>query len=261
MTDNVESVEQTNKMYSGSDIKGWGVRHTQCILLFLTLSCAYLVRSFMAVALVAMVHNENTQMKNNMSISYSYIGIDNSTNTSNVPISKEDFKLDGIFNTMLIIPPRIFPVPWRKILSCPGLVAIVASHIGFTWGKLTILTEIPSYMDKVMGVNIKTVNHVDISPNFAGTMMSISNFVGNAIGSLSPVVAGLILTDVTNPLLWRQVFFISAGFYFITNLFYLIFGTGELAEWNDPTCYNEVPLHETTKIETDAANLESDQLL
>jgi hypothetical protein len=36
---------------------------------------------------------------------------------------------------------------------------------------------------------------VDISPNFAGTMMSISNFVANAVGSLAPIVAGVVLTD------------------------------------------------------------------
>lgn len=39
------------------------------------------------------------------------------------------------------------------------------------------------------------VNHIDISPNFAGTMMSISNFMSNCVGFLAPIVAGIILTD------------------------------------------------------------------
>lgn len=42
------------------------------------------------------------------------------------------------------------------------------------------------------------VNHIDISPNFAGTMMSLSNFVANMIASLAPIVTGLILTDVVS---------------------------------------------------------------
>lgn len=40
------------------------------------------------------------------------------------------------------------------------------------------------------------INHIDISPNYSGTMMSISNFVSNLVGSCSPLVAAYFLTDV-----------------------------------------------------------------
>ncbi|CAH0398530.1 unnamed protein product [Chilo suppressalis] len=263
---------------------------------------------------------------------------------------------------------KSLPVPWKKIFTSTGMLAIIIAHIGNTWGQLTLFTEIPSYMDKVMGVNIKAnglltalpflvmwftnfffswitdmlivkkylnvtqtrklanslgviarnsssfifkladrqwslaysrihilqnipeqktwsacipsaiglvalayaphniyivetilvlicsfkiastvgfhVNHVDISPNYAGTLMSISNFASNMFGSLAPIVAGIILTDPTDPLLWRKVFFVAAGLYFFTNLVYVIFGTAELAEWNDPPQYDKVALDE-----------------
>ncbi|CAG9786482.1 unnamed protein product [Diatraea saccharalis] len=84
------------------------------------------------------------------------------------------------------------------------------------------------------------VNHVDISPNFAGTMISISNFISNMFGSLAPIVAGFILTDTSDILLWRKVFFVAAGLYFFTNIVYLALGTGELAEWNNPPEYEMV---------------------
>ncbi|CAB3221231.1 unnamed protein product [Arctia plantaginis] len=219
------------------------------------------------------------------------------------------------------------PVPWLKILRHPGLYAIIIAHIGQAWGQLTLYSEVPAYMDKIMGVNIKangmlsalpflvmwfsnfffswltdwmirknitsvtntrkianslgnipasiglialayaphniyvvetiliitcafkisshcgfqvrtffyfTVNHIDISPNYAGTMMSISNFVSNIGSSFSPIVIGFILTDVGDKYLWRKVFFLAAGLYVITNLVYVIFGTSEKAEWNDP---------------------------
>ncbi|XP_045536591.1 putative inorganic phosphate cotransporter [Papilio machaon] len=211
-------------------------------------------------------------------------------------------------------------VPWRRILTHRGMWAIVIGHIGQTWGQLTLYSEVPAFMDKVMGVNIKAngllsalpflvmwftnfffswaadklivkkifsvtqtrklanslgsipaavglvvlafvpkelvivecvlvilcgfkvashvgvfVNHIDISPNFSGTMMSLSNFMSNLCGSLAPIVAGFILTDVTSEYLWRQVFFVAAGMYFFTNLLYIILGTGERADWNDPT--------------------------
>ncbi|CAG9786481.1 unnamed protein product [Diatraea saccharalis] len=52
---------------------------------------------------------------------------------------------------------KTLPVPWKKILGSSGMLAIIVAHIGNTWGQLTLFTEIPSYMDKVMGVNIKAV--------------------------------------------------------------------------------------------------------
>ncbi|XP_068633427.1 putative inorganic phosphate cotransporter [Battus philenor] len=209
-------------------------------------------------------------------------------------------------------------VPWRKILTHRGMYAIVLGHIGQTWGQLTLYSEVPAFMDSVMGVNIKAngllsalpflvmwftnfffswladtlivknilsvtntrklantvgsvpaaiclialayapkdvivvetllvilcsfkiasnvgvnVNHIDISPNFSGTMMSVSNFASNLCGSLAPLVAGYILTDVSSEYLWRKVFFVAAGFYFFTNLLYVILGTAEKADWNE----------------------------
>ncbi|KAL0839177.1 hypothetical protein ABMA28_017145 [Loxostege sticticalis] len=225
------------------------------------------------------------------------------------------------------------PVPWKSILSSPGMIAIVVAHIGYSWGLLTLFYEVPAYMDKVMGVNIKTnglltalpfvtmfftnfffswladmlivkkylnvtqtrnllntmgcvaaavgcvalayapkdiyvvetilvaicgimvadnfgffINHIDISPNFAGVMMGVSNFFGNGIASFAPIVAGLILTDVTDGYLWRIVFCIVGGFLFCTNLVYVLLGTGELADWNDHTQYERVYLKENILI-------------
>ncbi|XP_063363940.1 putative inorganic phosphate cotransporter [Cydia amplana] len=211
-------------------------------------------------------------------------------------------------------------VPWKNLLQCKALYAIVIAHIGQCWGQLTLYTEVPAFMDKVMKVNIKAnglltalpffvmwvtnfffswfsdmlickkwltvtntrklantigtvlpafglialayvkkeivvvetilvltcalkiashvgcyVNHLDLAPNFAGTLMSISNFVANACSSLAPVIAGCILVeDVTSEFLWRKVFFIAAGFYLVSDLVYVIIGSGELQMWNNP---------------------------
>ncbi|XP_013180508.1 PREDICTED: putative inorganic phosphate cotransporter [Papilio xuthus] len=214
---------------------------------------------------------------------------------------------------------KAMSVPWRKILSHRGMYAIVAAHIAQAWGQLILYGELPDFMDKVMGVNIKAngmltalpflvmwftnfffswaadklivkkilsvthtrklatsvgslsaaiglivlafvpkklvivesvlvvlvglkvathagvyVNNIDISPNFSGTLMSISNFISNLCASLAPIVNAFILTDVTSEYLWRKVFFVTAGIYFVSNLVYLICGTAERAEWNDP---------------------------
>ncbi|CAH0585968.1 unnamed protein product [Chrysodeixis includens] len=211
------------------------------------------------------------------------------------------------------------PVPWGSIFRHKGMYAIIVAHFGQTWGQLVLYSEVPAYLDKIMGVNIKAnglltalpflvmwvmnflfsyvfdmlivkkilsvtntrklanscgnipaaiglialafapkniyvveailvftcgfkisahlgfhVNHIDISPNYAGTMMSISNFISNIGASIAPLIIGFILTDVNDAYLWRQVFLLAACLYFLTNLVYVIFGTGEKAEWNDP---------------------------
>lgn len=216
-------------------------------------------------------------------------------------------------------------VPWRKILTSRAMWGIVVAHIGHTWCQVILYTEVPAYMDKVMGVDIRTngiltalpflvmfftnflfsyltdhiinkrylsvtntrklantigcwppaicfvllayssdnvfvvetlliiigafkiaghfgfqVNHIDVAPNFAGAMMGISNFASNGVASFAPLAAGYILTDASSVHLWRRVFCLAAGFYFITNLLYLLLGSAEKASWNDASPSNEL---------------------
>ncbi|CAB3250918.1 unnamed protein product [Arctia plantaginis] len=224
-----------------------------------------------------------------------------------------------------IRPKERIPVPWLKILRHKGVYAIIFAQIAGAWGHLTLYSEVPAYMDKVMKVNIKAngvltalpflamwlanfffswltdwliiknimsvtntrkfanslgyfpagiglialayvprniyfvetllvlicvfkisahcgylVNHMDISPNFAGPLISLSNFVSHMGTSLSPIVIAHILTDAEDKYLWRKVFFLTAGIYFTMNTIYLLFGTGERAEWDDPKVEQEV---------------------
>lgn len=41
------------------------------------------------------------------------------------------------------------------------------------------------------------VNHIDLSPNFAGTLMAITNSIANVLSILPPLVAGAILNGKT----------------------------------------------------------------
>lgn len=38
------------------------------------------------------------------------------------------------------------------------------------------------------------VNHIDLSPNFAGTMMGITNGVSNIFSLVGPLVVGIVVT-------------------------------------------------------------------
>jgi cyanate permease len=39
------------------------------------------------------------------------------------------------------------------------------------------------------------LNHIDLSPNFAGTMMGITNCISNIMSIIAPMVVGLIVTN------------------------------------------------------------------
>lgn len=39
------------------------------------------------------------------------------------------------------------------------------------------------------------INHIDLSPNFAGTMMAITNCIASVIAIIAPLVCGAIVTE------------------------------------------------------------------
>ncbi|KAF7994577.1 hypothetical protein HCN44_004049 [Aphidius gifuensis] len=78
------------------------------------------------------------------------------------------------------------------------------------------------------------VNHLDISPRFAGILMSFTNCLGNLAGLLAPLTAGTIIHGAPSQVKWRKVFMICAGVYFVCATFYNLFGSGERQEWDNP---------------------------
>ncbi|XP_014257225.1 putative inorganic phosphate cotransporter isoform X2 [Cimex lectularius] len=97
-------------------------------------------------------------------------------------------------------------------------VAIIMYTIGVTLVGFTF-----------MGFNI---NHLDICPNFAGFLMGLTNGISNISAILGPLFVGYVVTDVTNADLWRIVFYVSAGVFFVGNLVFIIFGSGEIQDFN-----------------------------
>ncbi|KAG5866032.1 hypothetical protein JTB14_029840 [Gonioctena quinquepunctata] len=77
------------------------------------------------------------------------------------------------------------------------------------------------------------VNALDLSPNFAGTLMAIVNGIGAITGIIAPYLAGA-LTENHTLVEWRTVFWVSFAVFLVTNLVYCFFGSGEEQSWNDP---------------------------
>lgn len=103
-------------------------------------------------------------------------------------------------------------------------------------------------------------NHIDIAPNYAGTLMAITNTVATIPGIIMPIFVGavthgnvsilshmssvqsnefsffffLLVSILSQPTIsaWRIVFFVTIGLYVIEIIAYTLFGSGEEQPWN-----------------------------
>ncbi|KAL1140617.1 hypothetical protein AAG570_000547 [Ranatra chinensis] len=96
------------------------------------------------------------------------------------------------------------------------------------------------------------VNHLDLSPRFAGILMSFTNFTANMAGLLAPITAGYIIHGRPTQEAWRQVFFVAAAVYIICNIIYLVFATSKLQPWDNPCDDNPKDKQKTEIQETSA---------
>lgn len=74
------------------------------------------------------------------------------------------------------------------------------------------------------------VTHVDMAPDFAGTLMGITNGISNFNGIIAPRIVTL-LTNEQGDTHWWLVFLIATGVYLITGLVFCFFGTSNLQSW------------------------------
>ncbi|XP_031340681.1 putative inorganic phosphate cotransporter [Photinus pyralis] len=77
------------------------------------------------------------------------------------------------------------------------------------------------------------MNHIDLSPVHSGTLLGLTNGIGNCIGFIAPLVLQVIVTDKDDPLQWSTIFYISSAIYIVSNAIYVVFGSGELQAWNN----------------------------
>ncbi|TDG48327.1 hypothetical protein AWZ03_005282 [Drosophila navojoa] len=127
----------------------------------------------------------------------------------------------------------------RKLFNSIGMLGPM--------GLLIALGYVPASMDTLAVVLLTftvaigsasnsgfLINHIDLSPNFAGIIMGICNCFANCMSLAAPLVVGGIVTDNNNVQQWRQVFFLAAGIYFVGNALFVIFGRTSVQPWNDP---------------------------
>lgn len=77
------------------------------------------------------------------------------------------------------------------------------------------------------------VNPLDLSPNYAGTLMALTNGIGAITGIIAPTLVG-IMTPNRSLYEWRTVFWIAFAIFMVTNLVYVIWASGDVQPFNNP---------------------------
>ncbi|XP_061400937.1 putative inorganic phosphate cotransporter, partial [Musca vetustissima] len=123
---------------------------------------------------------------------------------------------------------------WNSIASIiPSLGMIGVGYVGCSWQWVTfMLAGVGSFAGAIYPGN--QMNHISLSPSYAGTMYGITNSAANICGFLAPYVIGLIINHNETMLQWRKVFWLAGGLNIAGNLIYLIFASADEQSWSRP---------------------------
>ncbi|MEJ6591670.1 MAG: ACS family MFS transporter [SAR86 cluster bacterium] len=115
----------------------------------------------------------------------------------------------------------------RKLMQTIGFGGIstallIVGEVESVWLAITIMTIGNALGAFVVGGFV--VNHMDIAPKYAGTLMGITNTAGTIPGIIGVFVSGLIL-ELTGS--WALVFQVTAGVTLFGLVFFLMFSSSK----------------------------------
>lgn len=119
----------------------------------------------------------------------------------------------------------------------PAIFIVAASYAGCERTVVVILFTIAMGIMGTFYPGMK-VNPLDLSPNYAGTLMAITNGIGAITGILAPYVVG-VMTPNRSISEWRLVFWIAFIIFVVTTVVYSIWASGEVQPWNTPHLMNK----------------------
>ncbi|GAB0095292.1 putative inorganic phosphate cotransporter [Sergentomyia squamirostris] len=119
----------------------------------------------------------------------------------------------------------------------PAIFIVAASYAGCDRTLVVILFTIAMGIMGTFYPGMK-VNPLDLSPNYAGTLMAITNGIGAITGILAPYVVG-VMTPNRSITEWRLVFWIAFIIFVVTTVVYSIWASGDVQPWNTPHLLNK----------------------
>lgn len=76
----------------------------------------------------------------------------------------------------------------------PGIALIIASYTGCNRALTLVILTVGVGLNGGIYSGFK-INHLDLTPRFAGILMSITNCLANLAGLLAPLVAGVLIDN------------------------------------------------------------------
>jgi len=77
------------------------------------------------------------------------------------------------------------------------------------------------------------INQIDLAPNYAGTLMGITNTALNVMGFVAPMIVGKIVGNSEDLYHWKIVFVVGGLALYTANVVFVLFGTGQTQHWNN----------------------------
>lgn len=151
----------------------------------------------------------------------------------------------SIIADWMITSKRFTHTSTRKIINSigqygPAVCLIAASYTGCDRILTLSLLTIGVGLNGGIYSGFK-INHLDITPRFAGILMSITNCTANLAGLLAPIAAGNLIEGKPTMGQWQIVFFIAAAVYLFCGTFFNIFASGERQFWDNPANDEPIP--------------------
>lgn len=125
----------------------------------------------------------------------------------------------------------------------PAIALIIASYTGCSRAVTVAILTIGVGLNGGIYAGFK-INHLDLTPRYAGVLMAVTNCSANLAGLLAPIAAGNIIEGKPTIAQWRIVFMIAAGVYIFTATFYNLFASGVRQPWDNPD--NDEPIKPTS---------------
>ncbi|XP_030760226.1 vesicular glutamate transporter 1-like isoform X2 [Sitophilus oryzae] len=125
----------------------------------------------------------------------------------------------------------------RRIFQFLGAIlpSVVLIGLAYTSKSEVVLGVI--LLNVIIGLNslllyASQINHVDLAPKYAGTLVGIENSCSMGVAMTGPIFVQYFVTELTDINLWRYVFIVMSITMTLTTLVFIIFGSAKVQWWN-----------------------------
>ncbi|XP_042882305.1 sialin-like isoform X2 [Penaeus japonicus] len=115
-------------------------------------------------------------------------------------------------------------------LCVPAVMLAIVGYVGCNSAAAMTILCIGTFSNGAT-VSGYVANQHDIAPNFAGTMLGISNMFAFGGGMLAPIVVGVLTPDQT-PSQWQSAFWVATVVYALAAAFFFFCCSSDLQPWN-----------------------------